>query len=295
MDRLDLLQLFVTIAETGSLSAAARARNISTSTVTLGLQRLEDRVSTRLVNRTTRKLSLTSEGTRFLAQCRQILGDIDNALDDLSEKGPLRGEIRVTCTNDFGRNRLISIVDDFIALHPMVQISLILSDVVVDLTESNVDVAVRIEWQSDADPESRLLIPGARSIVATPDFWQRNGKPKHPRELQNFNCLTLSRPGLPQSTWAFQENGRLFSVRVAGDRSANDGGAVRKWALAGMGVIFKWNFDVESDLAEGRLEAVLSDFEITGYNLYAVYGGGLRTTRRAKVFVEHLCRCFSSE
>jgi DNA-binding transcriptional LysR family regulator len=288
MDRLDLLRLFVTIAETGSLSAAACVRNISTSTVTLGLQRLEDRVSARWINRTTRRLSLTNEGTRFLAQCRQILGDIEDALDDLSENGPLKGEIRVTCTNDFGRNRLVSIIDDFIATHPGVQFSLILSDGVIDLTDNNFDLAIRIEWERSADVSSRLLVMGARSIVATTDYWDRHGRPEHPRDLRNFNCLTLARPDAPQINWTFQENGREFSVRVHGDRAANDGGALRHWALNNGGVILKWNFDIEADLAEGRLEAVLTDYEIAGYNLYTVYGKGSRISRRAKAFVDHL-------
>lgn len=288
MDSLDLLRLFVTIADSGSLTAAARTRNIATSTVTLGLQRLEDRVSVRLINRTTRSLSLTSEGMLFLLQCRRILGDIDDVLDGLSEQGLLRGEIRITCTNDFGRNRLVSIVDDFIADNPSVQVSLVLSDAVIDLTDNNFDLGIRIEPERDADATSRLLIAGTRSIVAAPEFWKRHGKPEHPRDLRNFNCLTLARPDAPQTVWSFQEKGREFSVRVAGDRAASDGGALRHWAINGVGVVFKWNFDIERDLAEGRLEAVLADYEITGYNLYAVYGKGSRMTRRTNAFVEYL-------
>lgn len=294
MDRIDLLRLFITIADCGSMSAAARAKNLSTSTVTLGLQRLEDRVAMRLVNRTTRRLSLTPEGERFLLQSRRILGELDEALDELSENGALKGEIRLTCTNDFGRNRLTAIIDDFLQDHPGVRFSLVLSDTVVDLTQGGFDFGIRIELEQESSRQGLLLIQGTRHIVASPGYWQERGRPYHPNELRDHNCLILARPGAPQALWPFQENGREFTVRVSGNRAASDGGALRDWAIGGAGVVFKWDFDIVADISAGRLETCLEGYSVKGYNLYAVYPTASRPNRRTTVFLDYLAKQLES-
>lgn len=288
MDQIDLLRLFVAIADHGSLSAAARERAMSPSTVTLGLQRLEARVGADLVRRTTRRLSLTPEGERFLADCRRILADLDDALDGVADRGPLQGEIRVTAVNDFGRNRLIPLIDDFMRRHAAVRVSLMLSDAVVDLAEDGYDVGIRTGPLADSRLIARLLVRGRRMVCASPAYWERYGKPDHPRDLAGHNCLVLARPGAPQRHWSFQENGHGFSVRVDGDRVANDGGVLRGWAVGGLGVALKSSFDAGEDLASGRLETALDAFSGEEVNLYAVRPADRQPSRRVLAFVEHL-------
>lgn len=288
MDQFDLLRLYVAIADHGSLSAVARAQSLSPSTVTLSLQRLEERVGARLVTRTTRRLSLTQEGERFLADCRRILGDLDEAMDGIADRGPLHGEIRVTATNDFGRNRLAPLIDSFMKLHPGVQVALMLTDAVLDLPEQGYDLALRVGQLRDSSLTARLLRRGTRQICASPAYWERHGRPEHPRDLAEHNCMVLARPGAPQSTWTFHEEAREFGVRVSGDRTANDGGALRSWAISGAGVVLKWNFDVEDDLAAGRLESVLDAFAIEENNLYAVHPAGRHPARRVTAFIDYL-------
>ncbi len=288
MDQLDTLRLFVAIADRGSLSAVARAWALSPSTVTLALQRLEERLGARLVVRTTRRLSLTAEGERFLGDCRRVLVQLDDAMQGLGEGGQLSGEIRITVTNDFGRARLAPLLDRFLALHTGVRIALVLTDGVVDLVDGGYDIGIRTGPLQDSRLRARRLLAGARRVCAAPAYWRRAGLPRHPRELAGHDCLVLDRPGAPQSNWRFQESGREFAVKVGGSRTANDGGVLREWAVAGGGVVMKAGWDIDADLAAGRLQPVLDDFRIDDIHLYAVHAVGQRTPNRVAALIEFL-------
>lgn len=293
MDVVETLRIFVLIAETRSLSGVARARGVSPSTVTLSLQKLEDRARAALVNRTTRRLSLTPEGERLLENARRILADIDQALDTLGEDGAVAGDIRITSTNDLGRSRIAPLVDSFMALHPHVRIHLILTDSVIDLVQEGYDLGIRTGPLQDSRLRARLLMRGGRRICAAPDYWRRTGRPGHPRDLSGHNCMVLARPGAPQNNWRFIEDGREFSVKVDGDRSANDGEALRRWAIIGNGVVLKADWDIVEDRTTGRLESVLDDFMLDDINLYAVYPAGHVTPRRIDAFLDHLSEHFA--
>ncbi|RMX06877.1 LysR family transcriptional regulator [Corticibacter populi] len=295
MDQISLFRLFITIADNGSLVAAARSLAIAPSVATLGLQRLEEMVGVVLVTRTTRRLSLTPEGERFLLDCRRILTEIQEAMDSLSDSGPLRGDIRVTATSDFGRNSLAPVIDGFMRCHPEVRMSLFLSDSVLDLTEAGFDVALRMGSPSKLHSDNRLLVRGTRQVCASPDYWKQKGKPSHPNDLLHHNCMVLARPDAPQSQWHFQDGSRDFAVRVSGDRTANEGNTLRNWAIAGAGVVLKSSIDIAADVAEGRLVPVLEEYELAEpnlYNLYAVVAPGRRQSRRIRAFVDYLQNSF---
>lgn len=288
MDQLETLRIFVEIVDQGSLSAVARARAIAPSTVTVALQDLEKQVGVRLLRRTTRTLSPTSEGERLLAACRRILSELDDALESVADEGPLTGPIRVTTTNDFGRSRLAPLITSFMEEHPSVSVELVLTDAVVDLVDDGFDLAIRAGPLRDSRLHARLLMRGTRAVCAAPSYWDAHGRPEHPRELADHNCLVLGRAGAPQRAWAFEDGGRPFTQRVDGDRSANDGGVLRGWAIAGVGVVLKSEWDVAEDLADGRLEAVLQDFAAEANNLYAVHPMGRHLSRRVESFLAHL-------
>ncbi|WP_025733662.1 LysR family transcriptional regulator [Carnimonas nigrificans] len=285
MDQLNLLRLFVDIAERGSLSAVARANAISPATVTQSLKTLEERVGATLIVRTTRRLSFTQEGELFLAECRRILTDVTDVLDGVSDKGKVQGELRVTATNDFGRNRLTPLIDLFMKEYPDVRVALQLSDSNMDLVAERQDVALRMGPLKDSTLTARLLMPGKRCVCASPAFWQRHGKPAHPRELVNYNCIVLARPGSPMSHWRFRIDGRDTTVRVSGDRSVNDGSALENWAMAGAGVVLLSSIDIREELENGRLETALDAFSHEDTNLYAVYPGGKQPSRRVAAFI----------
>lgn len=273
------MRLLIEVAKAGSFSGVARQRTIATSTVTLAVQQLENLVGARLITRSTRKLTFTHEGEALLEDARQIVSSWDAAIAGLREDGPLAGPIRVTATNDFGRNRIRPLLDAFQARHPDVHIGLLLSDDTVDLIGNNIDLALRSGPLRDSSLRARLLIRGHRHVCASPAYWDRAGRPQHPSELVDHNCIILARPGAPLSPWPFKEGGESFSVKVAGNRQTTDGEVIRAWALEGFGVVLKNHWDIRDDLQFGRLESVLDDYLIGPIDLYAVCPQGAPSRR----------------
>jgi len=295
MDRLALMKLFVDICERGSMAAVARQRGQSPSLVTQALQKLEQQVGAKLIVRTTRAMHLTAEGEQFRDDSERILAEYDKALERISGTGSLSGTIRLTATNDFGRTRLPRLIDQFLIQHPEVKFELVLSDGVLDLVDERFDLAIRHGPMADPSLTSRRLVSTHRVVCAAPAYWQDAGRPQHPSELSSHQCMVLARPGAPQNHWEFQEAGQVFSVTVAGNRMASDGGALREWAIAGAGVIFKSMVDVAEDIEVGRLEVVLNDYRIPEVNLYAVFPEGRYASRRISTFIEFLHDKLGSE
>ena len=286
MDTLDALRLFIGIAEAGTLSAAARQQSVATSTVTVALQQLETQAGARLITRSTRRLSFTYEGRQFLADPRRLLADWDASIGGVKD-GPLKGPIKITATQHFGREELVPLIDKFMTRHPGVQVSLLLSDGVIDLVEHDLDLALRNGPLSESNLKARLLVRGRRVVCAAPSYWKNHGMPVYPKELGDLNCLVVFRSGTPFSTWPFIVDGKPIAVRVAGDRVANDGGVLRQWAVAGHGVIIRPAWDIRSDLASGRLVPALTGFMPENANLYAVTSSGT-SSHRVRAFIDFL-------
>lgn len=294
MDLLHHINVFMDIADQGSLAAVARTRSLTPSAVTATLQRLEEYLGIKLILRSTRTLSLTPEGARFCEKCRKILGDLDEAIDQLTDNGPLKGAIRITSVNDFGRTHLSSFIDRFLEIHPMVRFDLSLGDEVVDLITDGYDMAIRTGPLPDSQLSARAIVHGGRSVCASPAYWTKYGKPEHPNDLAEHNCLVLSRSVNPQNVWLFQDDGRPLPVHVTGNRTANDGGLLRHWAVSGNGVVLKSDIDIRDDLKAGRLETALDEFKQEQVNLYIVHASGQHLSRRVRAFVEYLvenCAC----
>jgi len=280
--------MFVAIADHANLSAVARAWGVAPSTVTHGLKRLEDQLGVQLVLRTTRHLSLTPEGEWFSEKCRGILADLDEVMTGFSEQGELTGRIRITATNDLGRQLIAPLIDAFMGEHPGLRVHLFLSDTVVDLVDAGFDVGIRTGPLRDSELKARLLLRGRKCVCASPDYWKRRGKPQHPRELSDHNCLVLGSPDETQMSWSFRDGATRFRVRVAGDRTVNDGQALKDWAVAGAGVVMKSVFDVADDLAAGRLETALDAYNSEATNLYAVFPPRGHDSRRVRALLDYL-------
>jgi DNA-binding transcriptional LysR family regulator len=293
MDTLEALRLFVSIAETGSLSAAARQESVATSTVTVALQQLEEQARVSLITRSTRRLTFTFEGRRFLADARKLLADWDASIAGVQD-GPLRGPIRITATQDFGRCEVAPLIDRFLEVHPAVQIALHLSDGVVDLVEQDIDVALRNGPLADSALKARLILRGRRVVCAAPSYWQAHSPPKHPDELSGHNCLVHPRPGSTFSAWSFTDDGKPLSVRVAGNRVANDGGVLRQWAIDGRGVIMRNALDIRRELAAGTLVTALDSFVTSNANLYAVTAGSV-SSQRVRTLIDFLAEHLAAE
>jgi len=286
MDTIEALRLFVSIAETGSLSAAARRESVATSTVTVALQQLEERAGASLITRSTRQLSFTYEGRQFLSDSRRILADWDAAIEG-ARNGPLRGPIKITAPQEFSRHGLALIVDRFLLEHPAVKVTLHLADDVVGLVEHDIDVALRFGPLTDSSLVARLLLRTSRVVCAAPAYWNAQGMPLKPDDLAQHNCLVHARPDAPSAAWPFLVEGKPVSVRVQGDRVANDSAALRDWALAGRGVIRRGTYGIRKDLSDGHLITALDEFSVGEANLYAVTTGH-QLSQRVIAFIQFL-------
>ena len=285
-DNLFDMMVFVRVVETGSLSAASRDLHLSLAVVSRRLSRLEERLGVRLANRTTRKLSLTEEGAAFHARCVRILGDIDEAEMEVTRgRNTATGLLRVTSTFAFARRRLAPLLHEFRQLHPGLQIHLEATDSFVNLVESGYDLAIRFGALADSSLIARQLAPNVRVICAAPAYLERHGRPATIDDLLNHDCIIYGNP--PLDHWRFADGS---SVRVKGTLSTNDGEAAHAWALEGAGLVLKSTWDVEEDIATGRLEVVLPALQLPAAPIHAVYPHRRHTAARVRLCVEFLAK-----
>ena len=264
-NRLSPLQLFLAAAEAGSFSAAARRLNLGPVQASATIARLEQELGARLFERSTRRLRLTEAGEQWLPHARQMLAAWEDGQVALREGNgtnlPLSGRLRVSLPSDIGRQHLWRWIEDFIAADggPGPELELRLSDRVADLMQDPVDFAVRYGQPPDSSLVALPLAAGNRRVLcASPAYIARCGQPRTPNELQAHDCLRFVLSDSVHGRWQFTPGqGETSTVEVTGSRIADDGGLVREWALAGLGIAYKSHLDVAADLAAGRLVALL--------------------------------------
>ena len=275
MLRFDDLQLFVRIAREGSLSAAARQLAISPAVASAGLKRLEQQLQARLFVRSTRSLRLTAEGEGFLEHARQALQSLEAGRQQLAgSKSAISGPLQLSVPSDFGRNTLLLWLETFMHTHPQVQLRLLLGDRVTDLFREPVDIALRYGEPEDSRLVALPVAPGNRRVLcAAPAYLQRHGEPRQIGDLREHNCLIYMLGGRAYERWRFHEGDAEHSLQVAGDRLSDDADVVRRWAVAGAGVVYKSWLDVAGDVHAGRLTVLLPDLlgEPTPLNLICTH------------------------
>ena len=302
MPRADDLQLFSTLATCGSLSAAAREHNLTLAAVSKRLAALEARLGARLVNRSTRRMSLTQEGEAYLERGRQILTDLNELEASISAQHELargaRGLLRVNATFGFGRKYVAPLVSRFAAAHPQVQVQLELTDHYLNLAESGFDVAICVGDLADARLIARRIGANQRVVCASPAYWKRHAPPKVPADLTRHNCIVLRQFDQAYGTWRFAKAGgrrspamaNFESVKVRGSLASNDGEATVQWALDGRGVVLRSTWEVADALRDGSLVAALSDFVTPDADIYAVVPQRKHLSARVRLFVEEAAR-----
>lgn len=294
MIRLDDLQLFVRTAETGSLSAAARLLDISPAVASAGLKRLEQQLDSRLFARSTRSLRLTAQGDAFLTYARQALQSIEDGRQQLAgSKVGIRGLMQLSAPSDFGRNTLLPWLDEFQAAHPELQLRLLLGDRVTDLFREPVDIALRYGAPEDSSLVALPVAPENRRVLcAAPAYLQRCGAPQRIEQLTEHNCLRYMLGGRLHERWQFTVAKREVSVTVHGDRQSDDADVVRRWAIAGKGLVYKSWLDVAGDVAAGRLTVLLTESrgELTPLNLICAHRSELsKPVHLLREFVQSRC------
>lgn len=296
MNLIDSLELFVRIIERNGLAAAGRELGLSPAMVTERLAALESHYGARLLNRTTRALSLTDEGRLLLDSARQLVNDA-NEIEARIKLGvsQLSGLIRISAPSDLGRNVIADAINLFIEQHPALDVELILSDGYVDLTGQGIDLAVRFGDLKDSSLNAVRLGPNRRIVCAAPSYLQRFGRPQIPSDLAQHNCLLMRFGSGIDREWLFTEDGQRRTITVTGNRVANDGYLVRQWCLKGFGIALKSYWDVKDDLANGKLEALLTEYTNNSNNLQVVYQGGKSVPRRVRALIDALVTTFSQQ
>lgn len=264
-DRLAPLELFVAAAEAGSFSAAARRLDLGPVQASATMARLERELGVRLFERTTRRLRLTQAGEQWLPHARQLLSTWQAGQSALHTAAgldaPLSGRLRVSLPSDLGRQHLWRWIEEHCQAHaaPGLSLEVRLSDRLADLVQDPVDDAVRYGEPPDSGLIALPLAPDNRRVLcASPAYLARRGMPQSPDDLGGHDCLRFVLGDSLHGLWRFTSpDGQTLAVDVRGDRVADDGGLVREWALAGLGLAYKSRLDVADDLRAGRLVALL--------------------------------------
>ena len=295
MADLDAYAVFAAVVEAESFTGAARALGRTKSAVSKAVGRLEDRLGVRLLNRTTRRIALTEAGAAFHARCLRILAEVEDAEREAARlTAAPRGTLRVNAPVTFGIMHLAPRLPLFLAEYPEVSVDITLSDRTIDLVEEGVDLAVRIGQLDDSTLRARRLAPFRHLVCAAPAYWDRHGRPRRPAELGRHNCLGYSYLSTGDS-WRFAGADGEAAVRISGSLRSNNGDLLRAAALAGVGVVLAPSFIVSRDVAEGRLEAVLTDYCPPGGGVYALQPPGRYVPAKVRAFIDFLAERLGPE
>lgn len=287
MDAFKELSAFVNAATRGSLSAAARIEGVTPAIIGRRLDALESRLGVKLLQRTTRRLSLTFEGQAFLEDSQRILNDLANAEAAVSLGGVrASGYLKVSAPAGFGRRHVAPHVGRYMQENSEVVVNLDLSDRLVDLLNEGIDCAVRIGELSDSSLVSVRLGEMRRVVVATPAYLVAHGVPRSPLDLGRHNCLSLGQ----QRGWLFRnpESGEVETIKVGGNFECNDGEVLHQWALQGKGLAWRSMWEVGGDLREGRLTSVLDAWQAPPLGIYAVFPQRRHLPLRVRLFIDLL-------
>ncbi|WP_423600166.1 LysR substrate-binding domain-containing protein [Roseateles sp. MS654] len=289
------LGFFSTLCSAGSLSAAARELGISTAAVSKHLTQMESRLGTALLNRTTRRMSLTQEGELYLAHARQILAAIGDLQELMSASGgTARGLLRVNATLGFGRTHIAPLISSFVRRHPKLQVQLQLSVNPPPLTDDAFDVCIRFGPPPDARVIARRIAPNRRLLCASPAYLAAHGTPRTPAELVRHDCIGIRQGEEAYGLWRLtSRRGRKViteAVKTRGTLTTNDGEIAVNWALDGHGILMRAEWDIARYLKSGRLVQVLPEWETPDADIHAVYPQRMQGTARVRQFVEHLAQ-----
>ena len=295
MDRLKQIETLVSVAAKGSLTAAARAEGVAPAVIGRRIDALEERLGVKLLLRTTRRITLTHEGSAFLEDGQRLLADLANAEASVSAGGvKASGHLRITAPAGFGRRHVAPLVPKFIAQHPEVSVSLNLSDRVIDIVNEGVDCAVRVGDLSDSSLVSVRLADNRRLCVAAPAYLQRAGVPQTPADLARHECLTLSSEASQTRGWAFVVDGALTHLRPSGRLDCSDGQVLHDWCLAGMGIAWRSTWEVEREVNAGRLVTVLDGFAAPPNGIYAVFPQRKHLPLRVRLWIDFIKHHYSA-
>jgi DNA-binding transcriptional LysR family regulator len=290
MDRFDAIQAFVAVAEQSGFAPAARKLGLSTSAATRHVAALEEHLGVRLLNRTTRAVSLTDAGQRFLAQGKSILADLEQAeLMAETERAEPSGKISIAAPQVFGRLHIAPLVCEFLVLNPKVRAELVLGDRIVNLVEDGIDVALRIGHLGDSGDIARKVGAVRRVLVASPAYLAKFGMPSRPQDLASHQLISFT--ALTHETlWRFWKGQVPQDVSISPIYSTNSADAALWHAAHDGGISFALSYQVADAVREGRLHVVLSDYEPPHYPVQFVYSSSRLLSVKVRSFIDHAAK-----
>lgn len=293
MDRLRAMEVFVTVVSKGGFARAAEALDTSPANVTRYISDLETHLGTRLLNRSSRKLSLTESGVALYERSKSILDDVAEAEAIVSSNAlEPRGRLRINAPVSFGIQHLASLWPKFLRAHPEVELDIALIDRVVDIVEEGYDLAIRIARTGSATHAARKLATSHNIVCAAPAYLKKHGRPKHPTDLSEHNCLgyTYSASG---DEWNFLDVlGSDCSVKLSCSMHTNNGDTLRAAALAGTGIIWSPTFLIGDDLRTGKLARLLPGYRMPDIDILAVYPSRRHLSAKVRVMIDFLAEAF---
>ncbi len=283
------LEFFVLLNRLGSLSAAARALDITPPAATMRLASMEKRIGARLLNRSTRKISLTPEGEIYLQHASRLIDELRELDEIVSGNGRApRGLLRVNAPLGFGRTVIAPLVSTFTARHPDVEVQLEVTDRPIDLIEKGFDLAVRFGELPDNRINARRIMSNRRFLCASPPYLEKHGTPNKLEDLTRHRCIVHRQNDDAYGVWRFLVDGRTEIVKVHGALSSNDGDIVQGWALDGQGIVIRSEWDVTKHLESGQLRRILPEFTLPSADLYAYYPSTKNLPARVRTFINFL-------
>lgn len=293
MDRLTAMQVFVEVAGSGSFSATADKLEMSRAMVTRYVGALEQWLGARLLQRTTRSVTLTDVGESCLRRSQQMLALMENVEEETSSHdGALRGQLRITCSMSLAYAQMAAAVVDFLKQHPQLKIDLNASESVLNLVEARIDLAIRISAEPDPMLIGRVLAPCASVLVASPAYLAEHGQPQAPADLAAHRCLSYANFG--KSVWKFHRGEEQTQVSVASHFSANEATALLQAALAGGGVALQPTYLANPCLLDGRLQRVLPEWRLPDMAIYALYPSRKNLSPAVRALMDFLVERFAT-
>ena len=292
MDIFTTMKVYCSVVENDSLADAARKMNVSPSVVSKHLSALEDHLGVRLLNRTTRRLSITEEGAAYYERCKQIITDVAEAEIEVSSAHTApRGLLKITAPVTFAHRHLTPHLPKFLDMFPEVEVQVQVNDRVVDLVDEGIDLAIRISQLKDSSLIARRLAPNRRYIAATPEYLERNGTPKSVDDLKDHRLITWP-PGNPLNDWHFLIDGVDRIIKVKGAIAVNEGDAILTTLLAGGGLGMTQEFLAGPFVKEKKLVPLLEEIVREDNPIYAVYPSSRHLSPKVRAFVDFLVETY---
>jgi DNA-binding transcriptional LysR family regulator len=295
MNHLSDLAFFNILVKQGSLAAVARELGVTPPAVTKRLANLERRLGVRLLNRTTRTMSVTHEGEIYLAEGARILAEIEELEQTVSRSRAVpKGLLRINASFGFGRKYVGPVVAEFARRYPEIEVQLQLSERALNLADQAYDIGIRVGELPDARIIARKIASNRRVLCAAPAYLRTMAAPAVPRDLQKHKCIVLRENEAAYGAWHLSRGKRSEGVKVRGPLSTNDGEIALAWALAGHGILMRSEWDVAPYLRSGRLREVLADWSLPDSDIYAVYPERLNLSAKVSAFVDFIAARFSA-